>query len=155
MKKPKITIVGAGNVGASAAVWAAAKELGDIVLVDIIDGMPQGKALDLMETGPVEHFDTKIVGTNNFEDSSNSDVVIVTSGMARKPGMSRDDLVDANLNIVKPVSEQVAKYSPNCILMMVANPLDVMTWLAKQITGFPKHRVFGMAGFLDTARFRA
>jgi malate dehydrogenase len=152
--KNKVTIVGAGNVGATAAHWAAEKELADIVLVDVIEGMPQGKALDLMETGPVEDFDTKLIGTNDYKDSANSDIVVITAGLARKPGMSRDDLLEANRKIVYECTENVVKHSPNAILIIVSNPLDAMCHVAKAVSKFPKHRVFGMAGILDTARFR-
>jgi malate dehydrogenase len=152
--KNKVTIVGAGNVGATAAHWAAEKELADIVLVDVIPDMPKGKALDLMETGPVEDFDTKLIGTNDYKDSANSDIVVITAGLARKPGMSRDDLLEANRKIVYECTENVVKYSPNAILIIVSNPLDAMCHVAKAVSKFPKHRVFGMAGILDTARFR-
>jgi malate dehydrogenase len=152
--KNKVTIVGGGNVGATAAHWAAEKELADIVLIDIIEGMPQGKALDLMETRPVEDFDTKITGTNDYKDTANSDIVVITAGLPRKPGMSRDELLDVNKKIVQGVTEQVCKYSPNAILIIVSNPLDAMCHVAKMVSKFPKHRVFGMAGILDTARFR-
>jgi malate dehydrogenase len=152
--KNKVTIVGAGNVGATAAHWAAEKELADIVLFDIIEGMPQGKALDLMETRPVEDFDTKVIGTNDYKDTANSDIVVITAGLPRKPGMSRDELLDVNKKIVQSVTEQVVKYSPNAILIIVSNPLDAMCHVAKMVSKFPKHRVFGMAGILDTARFR-
>ena len=152
--KNKVTIVGGGNVGATAAHWAAEKELADIVLIDIIEGMPQGKALDLMETRPVEDFDTKVIGTNDYKDTANSDIVVITAGLPRKPGMSRDELLDVNKKIVQSVTEQVVKYSPNAILIIVSNPLDAMCHVAKMVSKFPKHRVFGMAGILDTARFR-
>jgi malate dehydrogenase len=155
MKRPKITIVGAGNVGATAAHWAAQREMGDIVLVDIIEGMPQGKALDLMETGPVEGFDTRITGTNGYEETTSSDVVVITSGLARKPGMSREDLLAKNKAIITSVTTEIVKRSPQSTLIMVTNPLDTMTYLAKQVSGFPKNRVVGMAGVLDSARFRS
>jgi len=155
MARPKITIIGAGNVGATAAHWAASKELGDIVLVDIVEGMPQGKALDLMETAPVEGFDVRITGTNNYDETANSDVVVITSGLARKPGMSREDLLEANKRIVMSVTAEAVKRSPNCFVIVVSNPLDTMTYLAKHVSGFPKNRVFGQAGVLDTARFRS
>ncbi|MGB9690611.1 MAG: malate dehydrogenase [Candidatus Sumerlaeaceae bacterium] len=155
MPRKKITIVGAGNVGATAAHWAAAKELGDIVLVDIVEGIPQGKALDLLEAGPVELFDSRIVGTNNYQDTANSDVVIITAGIARKPGMSRDDLQKTNAGIVKNVAEQAVKYSPDAIFIVVSNPLDVMAYVTYKVTGLPRSRVVGMAGILDTARYRA
>ncbi len=155
MKRNKITVVGAGNVGATAVHWAASKELGDIVLVDIVEGMPQGKALDMVETAPVEGFDCSIIGTNSYEESAGSDVVIITAGLARKPGMSRDDLLIKNFEIVKSCAEQCAKHSPDAFIIVVSNPLDVMTYVARAVTGFPKNRVLGMAGVLDSARFRA
>jgi malate dehydrogenase len=154
-KRNKITVIGAGNVGATAVHWAASKELGDIVLVDLIEGMPQGKALDMIETAPVEGFDCKITGTNGYEETADSDVIIITAGLARKPGMSRDDLLMKNFEIVKSCAEQAAKYSPNAYIIVVSNPLDVMTYVARQVSGFPKNRVMGMAGILDSARFRA
>jgi malate dehydrogenase len=154
MSRKKITIVGAGNVGATAAHWAAERELGDIVLVDVIEGMPQGKALDLMEARPIEGFDVEIAGTNGYAETKGSDVVIITSGLARKPGMSREDLLQKNKEIVESVTREVVKNSPNCIIIMVSNPLDTMTYLAKKVSGFPKNRVMGMAGILDTSRFR-
>ena len=154
MSRFKVTIVGAGNVGATAAHWAAEKELGDIVLVDIIEGMPQGKALDLMEASPVDGFDSRILGTNSYEETKDSDVVIITSGLARKPGMSREDLLQKNKEIVQSVTEQVVKHSPNCIIIMVSNPLDSMTYLALRVSKLPKERVVGMAGVLDASRFR-
>lgn len=154
MKRAKISIIGAGNVGATCAHWAAAKELGDIVLLDIVEGLPQGKALDLMESSPIEGFDSKIIGTNNYDDTTNSDVVIITSGLPRKPGMSRDDLLVANAKIVQTVTEQVAPRSPNAVLIVVSNPLDAMVYLAWKVSKFPAHRVVGQAGVLDTARFR-
>lgn len=153
-RRPKITIVGAGNVGATTAHWMASKELGDIVLVDVLDGIPQGKSLDLMEAGPVEDLDVTLTGSNSYEATANSDLVIITAGLARKPGMSRDDLLTKNSEIIKEVTQQVAKYSPKTIIIMVSNPLDVMTYEAMKISGFPKQRVVGMAGILDTARFR-
>ncbi len=152
--RPKITIVGAGNVGATTAHWMASKELGDIVLVDVLDGIPQGKSLDLMQAGPVEDLDVTLTGSNSYEATANSDLVIITAGLARKPGMSRDDLLAKNSAIIKEVTQQVAKYSPEAIIMMVSNPLDVMAYEAMKISGFPKQRVVGMAGILDTARFR-
>jgi malate dehydrogenase len=153
--RAKITIVGGGNVGATAAHWCAAKELGDIVLIDIIEGMPQGKALDLYEASPVEGFDCAIKGTNDYADTAGSDVVIITAGLARKPGMSRDDLLIKNAQIVQDVTEQAAKASPNAVLIIVSNPLDAMVQLAHRVSGFPKERVVGMAGILDTARYRS
>ena len=154
LTRKKITIVGAGFVGATAAHWAAIKELGDICLVDIVEGMPQGKALDLLESSPVEGFDAQIIGTNDYADTANSDVVIITAGLPRKPGMSRDDLLFKNAEIVKNVTEQIAKYSPNAYLIVVSNPLDAMVYVAHKVSGFPTNRVMGMAGVLDAARFR-
>ncbi len=157
MKRAKISIVGSGNVGATAAHWAASKELGDIVLVDIpqVDGMPQGKALDLFESSPVEGFDSKIIGTTSYEPTANSDVVIVTAGVARKPGMSRDDLININTSIVKSVAENVAKHSPNAVMIVVSNPLDAMVYVAWKASGFPTKHVIGQAGVLDAARYRS
>ncbi|MGD9035299.1 MAG: malate dehydrogenase [Syntrophobacterales bacterium] len=154
MRRNKITVVGAGFVGATAAHWAAAKELGDVALVDIIEGMPQGKGLDLLEAAPVEGFDAEVIGTNDYADTANSDVVIITAGIPRKPGMSRDDLLNTNTNIVKAVTEQVANHSPNAFLIIVSNPLDAMVYVAHKVSGFPTNRVMGMAGVLDSARFR-
>ena len=154
MGRKKITIVGAGNVGATAAHWAAEKELGDVVLVDIVEGMPQGKALDLMESRPVEGFDVNITGTNSYEETAGSDLVIITSGLPRKPGMSRDDLLQKNKEIVSSVTKSIAAKSPECIIIVVSNPLDTMSYVAKAVSGFPKNRVVGMAGILDSARFR-
>ena len=154
MGRNKITVIGAGNVGATAAHWAAEKELGDIVLVDIVEGMPQGKALDLMEARPVEGFDVSITGSNGYEDTAGSDVVIITSGLPRKPGMSRDDLLQKNKEIVSSVTKEVVAKSPDCIIIVVSNPLDTMSYVAKVVSGFPKNRVMGMAGVLDTARFK-
>jgi malate dehydrogenase len=151
-KRKKITIVGAGFVGATAAHWAASKELGDVVLIDIVEGVPQGKGLDLFEASPVEGFDSKIIGTNNYEDTKDSDIVIITAGIPRKPGMSRDDLLATNAKIVKSVTEEIVKYSPECYLIVVSNPLDAMVYVAKEVSGFPKNRVMGMAGVLDSAR---
>jgi malate dehydrogenase len=155
MGRKKITIVGAGNVGATAAHWAAIKELGDVVLMDIIEGMPQGKALDLMEAGPMEGFDANVIGTNGYEETKNSDVVIITSGIARKPGMSREDLLKINANIVSSVTEQIVKASPKCIIIVVSNPLDTMTYLTYKVSKFPKNRVIGQAGALDSSRFQS
>ena len=155
MGRKKISIIGAGFVGATAAHWAAEKELGDIVLVDILEGIPQGKALDLYEAAPIEGFDSRVIGTNAFEETKDSDVVVVTSGVARKPGMSREDLLATNKKIIESVVAQVVKASPNAILIMVANPLDTMTYLAVKRSGLPKERVMGMAGILDTGRFKA
>jgi malate dehydrogenase len=155
MKRSKITIVGAGNVGATCAHWAASKELGDIVLVDIVEGMPQGKALDLYEASPVEGFDATIVGANDYEASAGSEVVIITSGIPRKPGMSRDDLLATNVKIVAEVSAKVAAKSRDATLIVVSNPLDAMVFTAWKTSGFPTHRVVGQAGVLDTARYRS
>jgi malate dehydrogenase len=154
LRRKKVTVVGAGFVGATAAHWAAAKELGDVVIVDIIEGMPQGKGLDLLEAGPVEGFDAHVIGTNDYADTANSDVVIITAGIPRKPGMSRDDLLTTNTNIVKSVTEQVVKNSPEAFLIIVSNPLDAMVYVAHKVSGFPTNRVMGMAGVLDSARFR-
>ena len=155
MKRAKITIIGAGNVGATSAHWAAAKELGDIVLVDIVDGMPQGKALDLFEASPIERFDARITGTNGYEATADSDVVIITSGLARKPGMSRDDLLTKNTEIVAAVARQAAEASPDAVLIVVSNPLDAMVYVAWKTSGFPTERVVGQAGILDIGRYRA
>ncbi len=152
--RKKVTVIGAGHVGASCAVRLADKELADVVLVDIVDGVPQGKALDLLEACPVEGSDAKISGTNDYQDTANSDIVVVTAGFPRKPGMSRDDLLMKNYEIVKACVEPAAKYSPNSILVIVSNPLDAMCQVAYKVSGFSKNRVVGMAGILDTARFR-
>jgi len=151
----KVTVVGAGNVGATAAQRLAEKELCDVVLVDIVEGVPQGKSLDLTEAAPVEKHDAKITGTNSYEATADSDIVIITAGIPRKPGMSRDDLISTNAGIIKSVTEQIVKYSPNTILIIVSNPLDAMCHVALEASGFPKNRVIGMAGVLDSARFRA
>ena len=151
----KITVVGAGNVGATTAQRLADKELAnEVVLVDIIEGMPQGKGLDMHEAGPVEGSDSRVIGTNSYDATANSDIVVITAGIARKPGMSRDDLQSTNAGIVKAVTEQVAARSPKAILIVVSNPLDVMTYVALKVSGFDRHRVIGMAGVLDSARFR-
>jgi malate dehydrogenase len=151
-----ITVVGAGNVGATTAQRLAEKELArKVVLVDIVDGIPQGKGLDQWETAPIEGFDTRVIGTNGYAETEGSDVVIITAGIARKPGMSRDDLMNTNAGIVKGVAEQVARTSPNAILIIVSNPLDVMCYVAKKASGFPRQRVVGMAGVLDSSRYRA
>ncbi len=152
----KITVIGAGNVGASAAQLIAAKELAnDVVLIDVIEGMPQGKGLDMFEACPVEGSDTRVRGTNSYEDTANSDIIVITAGIARKPGMSRDDLQATNAGIVKTVTQQAVAKSPNAILIVVSNPLDVMAYVAKKVSGFERHRVIGMAGVLDSARFRS
>jgi malate dehydrogenase len=155
MARKKISIIGAGFVGATAAHWAAEKELGNVVLVDILEGIPQGKALDLFQASPVEGFDAKVIGSNGYEETIDSDVVIVTSGVPRKPGMSREDLLEINKKIIGSVVAEVVKKSPQAILIMVTNPLDTMTYLAFKRSGLPKQRVMGMAGILDTARFKA
>ena len=154
MARKKVTVVGAGNVGATTAHRLADKELCDVVLVDIIEGMPQGKALDLAQSGPVEGYDCKLTGTNGYKETANSDVVVITSGIARKPGMSRDDLLNTNGGIVGSVTEEIVKYSPNAIIIVVSNPLDAMSQVAFKKSGFPKNRVIGMAGVLDSARMR-
>jgi malate dehydrogenase len=152
----KITVVGAGNVGATAAQRLAEKELArTIVLVDVVEGVPQGKGLDQWESAPIEGFDTRVIGANDYSAAAGSEVFVVTAGIARKPGMSRDDLVRTNADIVKAVSAEIKKASPNAIVVVISNPLDVMCWVAKQVTGFPRERVIGMAGVLDTARYRA
>ena len=156
MRRAKISIIGAGNVGATCAHWAAAKELGDIVLLDIPDrvGVAQGKALDLACCAPIERFDSRIAGTADYKDIAGSDIVVVTAGMPRKPGMSRDDLIQVNVKIVKEVCEKVREYAPNSIVIVVSNPLDAMVYTAWKVTGFPTHRIMGQAGALDVARFR-
>jgi malate dehydrogenase len=152
----KITVVGAGNVGATTAQRLAEKELARyVVMVDVAEGIPQGKGLDQWESAPIEGFDSRIIGTNSYEETADSDIVVITAGIARKPGMSRDDLLNTNAGIVKQVSEQIKKTSPNAILIIVSNPLDVMSYVAMQVTGFPRERVLGMAGVLDTARYRS
>ena len=152
----KITVVGAGNVGATAAQRIAEKELArTVVMVDVAEGVPQGKGLDQWESAPIEGFDSRVIGTNGYDETAGSDIVVITAGIARKPGMSRDDLLNTNAGIVKSVSEQIAKSSPNAIIIVVSNPLDVMCYVAKQVTGFPRERVIGMAGVLDTARYRS
>src|SRR5215813_8769935 len=150
----KVSIVGSGNVGATAAHWIASKELADVVLIDIIDGVPQGKGLDLLEAMPIEKRDSYIIGTQDYADTVNSDVVVITAGVPRKPGMSRDDLLNINHKIMKDVVEKVVRYSPNCILIVVSNPLDAMAQAAYKLSGFSRNRVIGMAGVLDSARFR-
>jgi malate dehydrogenase len=152
--RKKITIIGAGNVGATTALWAALKELGDIVLFNRTKGLAEGRALDLKEASPLEGFDLEIVGTDRFEATSNSDVVIVTAGLARQPGMSREELLDKNAAIVGDLCAQIAKYCPQAVLIMVTNPVDAMVHVAAKATDFPKHRIVGMAGILDSTRFR-
>ena len=151
----KVTVIGAGNVGATAAQRLAEKELCDVVLIDIIEGVPQGKALDLTEAAPIEKHDAHLTGANAYDASADSDIVIITAGIPRKPGMSRDDLISTNAGIVKTVTQQIAALSPNSILIIVSNPLDAMCHVARAASGFPKERVLGMAGVLDSARFRA
>ena len=151
-----ITVVGAGNVGATTAQRVAEKELARrVVMVDVVEGIPQGKGLDQWQSAPIEGFDSRIIGTNGYDETAGSDIVIITAGIARKPGMSRDDLLNTNAGIVKSVSEQIARTSPNAIIIVVSNPLDVMCYVAKKVTGFPRERVIGMAGVLDTGRYRA
>jgi malate dehydrogenase len=152
--RKKVTIVGSGNVGATAAHWIASKELADVVLIDIVEGVPQGKGLDLLEAMPIEKRDSFILGTQDYKDTANSDIVVITAGVPRKPGMSRDDLLNINHNIMKAVVGEAVKYSPNCILIVVSNPLDAMAQAAFKMSGFPRERVIGMAGVLDSARFR-
>jgi len=151
-----ITVVGAGNVGATTAQRVAEKELARrVVMVDVVEGIPQGKGLDQWQSAPIEGFDARVIGTNGYDETAGSDIVIITAGIARKPGMSRDDLLNTNAGIVKSVSEQIARTSPNAIIIVVSNPLDVMCYVAKKVTGFPRERVIGMAGVLDTGRYRA
>lgn len=152
--RKKITVVGAGMVGATLGQRIAERDYADVVLVDVIPNMPMGKALDLLEAGPVVGYDTLVIGSNGYEETANSDIVVITSGLARKPGMSRDDLLRKNQEIVTQVVQQVTEKSPNCIIIMVTNPLDAMAQLAYKVSGFPRERVVGMAGVLDTARFR-
>jgi malate dehydrogenase len=152
--RKKITVVGSGNVGATVAHRLADKQLADVVLIDILEGIPQGKGLDLLESGPVEGYDVRIKGTNAYADTAGSDLVVLTAGFPRKPGMSRDDLLKANYDVVKGTVEQVVKHSPDCILIVVTNPLDAMAQTAYRVSGFSKNRVIGMAGILDTARYR-
>jgi malate dehydrogenase len=154
MGRPKITVVGAGNVGATCAHWAAARDLADVVLVDVVEGMPQGKALDLMQARPVFGFNVDVVGTNDYEATKGSKVVIITAGIPRKPGMSREDLINTNKNIMATVTKEVVAKSPNTFIIVVANPLDAMCYVAHKVSDFPRKRVMGMAGILDTARFR-
>jgi malate dehydrogenase len=152
--RKKVTIVGAGNVGATAAHWIASKELADVVLIDIMEGVPQGKGLDLLEAMPVEKRDSYVIGTNDYADTANSDIVVITAGIPRKPGMSRDDLLNTNHKIMQDVVSKVVKYSPNCIIIVVSNPLDAMAQAAFKMSGFSRNRVLGMAGVLDSSRFR-
>jgi len=150
----KVTVVGAGNVGASVALRLADREIADVVMTDILEGIPQGKGLDTLQAGPIVGSDSYIFGTNDYADTANSDIVVVTAGFPRQPGMSRDDLLMKNYEVIKSTTEKIAKYSPNCILIMVTNPLDAMCQVALRVSGFPKNRVIGMAGVLDSARFR-
>src|SRR5574337_587714 len=152
--RPKVTVVGAGNVGASVAQYTVEKELADVVLVDVIEGVPQGKALDLLEAGPLHRYDSRLVGFNGYDGTEGSDIVVVTAGFPRKPGMTRDDLLFKNAEVIQQVTQEVAKRSPDAILIMVTNPLDAMVQLAWKVSGFPPKRVMGMAGILDSARFR-
>src|SRR5271167_4695380 len=154
LMRNKVTIVGSGNVGATAAHWIASKELADVVLIDIIEGVPQGKGLDLLEAMPIEKRDSAILGTNDYADTADSDIVVITAGIPRKPGMSRDDLLNTNYKIMSDVVGKVVHHSPNCILIIVSNPLDAMCEVARKTSGFPRERVIGMAGVLDSARFR-
>jgi malate dehydrogenase len=152
--RKKITVIGGGNVGANCALRIAGKELADVVLVDVVEGVPQGKALDILQSGPVEGYDVEVTGSNDYAPTANSDIVIITAGLARKPGMSRDDLLIANTAIMKDATSKAVAVSPNAILIIVSNPLDAMCHVAYDVAGFPKNRVVGMAGVLDTARFR-
>ena len=152
--RKKITVIGAGNVGATAAHWAMARDLGDVVLLDIMEGIPQGKALDLWQSGPVDGFSCSVVGSNDYADTAGSDVVIITAGLARKPGMSRDDLLTKNVAIVKSCAQEAAKHSPDCVMIVVTNPIDAMVYTAFKASGLPKNRIIGMAGVLDSARYR-
>jgi malate dehydrogenase len=152
--RSKITVVGAGNVGATLAQRLADNEMGDVVLIDILEGVPQGKGLDMLESGPIAGYDSHVIGTNDYKDTAGSDIVVITAGVARKPGMSRDDLLKTNMNIVGECTKKVVEHCPQCILIIVSNPLDAMCHVAKKLSGFPRERVFGMAGVLDTARFR-
>src|ERR687896_2071771 len=154
MAKRKVTVVGAGNVGGTTAQRLAERNYADVVLVDIVEGLPQGKALDILESGPILGYDSKVTGANDYEETAGSDVVVITSGSPRKPGMSRDDLLKTNQNIVASVTEEVVEHSPETILVVVANPLDAMCHVAMETSDFPRERVIGMAGILDTARYR-
>ncbi len=154
-QRKKITVVGSGNVGATAAFLAAQKELADIVLLDVVAGIPQGKALDMFEASPIQGYNVNITGTQQYVDTENSDVVVITAGIARKPGMSRDDLIATNVRIISEVTRNIVAHSPDCILIVVTNPLDAMVYTAQQISGFPRSRIIGMAGVLDSARMRS
>jgi len=153
--RKKVTVVGAGNVGATAAFLAAQRELANIVMIDVMEGVPQGKSLDMYESSPILGFDALVHGTQDYADTADSDLVIITAGLARKPGMSRDDLLAINVRIVADVTRNIVRYSPNCVLLVVTNPLDAMVYTALKVSGFPKQRVIGMAGVLDSARMRA
>ncbi len=155
MARKKVSVIGAGNVGAHTALWVAQKEIADVMLIDIMEGMPAGKALDMMEAAPVEGFDANISGSNDYKDIEGSDIVVITAGLARKPGMSRSDLVGKNTAILKSVIDEVVKYAPNAILIIVTNPLDIMVYIAWKLSGFPAERVIGMAGALDSSRLKA
>ncbi len=155
MRRPKITVIGAGHVGESCAAWAAMKELGDVVLLDIVEGMPQGKGLDLCQAGPIDKFDANVLGTNDYKDTAGSDIVIITAGIPRKPGMSRDDLMSTNMGIVRSCSEGAFEYSPEATDIIISNPLDAMVQTAWKSTGLPTNRIVGQAGILDIGRFRA
>jgi malate dehydrogenase len=153
MKRKKITVVGAGNVGATTALYLAQKELGDIYLVDVVEGVPQGKALDIMQTRPIQNFDVNVVGSNDYAITKDSDIYVVTAGLARKPGMDRLDLLKKNAEIITGITEQIKKYSPNAIIIMVSNPIDVMVYLAYKVSGFPAHRVMPRAMLLSSMNF--
>lgn len=153
-QRKKVTVVGSGNVGATAAFLAAQKALADIVLLDVIEGVPQGKALDMFEASPIQGYNANVIGTNDYADTAGSDLVIITAGIARKPGMSRDDLLATNVKIVSEVTRNIVQHSPDCVLLIVTNPLDAMVYTAKRVSGFPRSRVIGMAGVLDSARMR-
>ncbi len=155
MAKKKITVVGAGHVGATTAQLIAYKKLGHVCLVDVVEGIPQGKALDLTESAPLENFDSQVIGLNSYEETADSDIVVLTAGLARKPGMTREDLRDKNASIIKSVSQEVVKHSPDCFMIVVTNPLDTMTYVAKKYSGLAKNRIIGMAGVLDSTRFRS
>ncbi|MBC7925859.1 MAG: malate dehydrogenase [Bryobacteraceae bacterium] len=152
--RKKVTVIGAGNVGANCAVRIADKHLADVVLVDVVEGVPQGKGLDILESGPIEGYDVAVSGTNDYEPTKGSDIVVITAGFPRKPGMSRDDLLMANYEVVRTATENAVKHSPDAILILVTNPLDAMCWTARQVSGFNRNRIIGMAGVLDTARYR-
>jgi malate dehydrogenase len=154
-KRKKLTVVGSGNVGATAAFLAAQRELGDVVLLDVVDGVPQGKALDMYEASPILGYDAQLTGTQDYQDTAESDLVIITAGIARRPGMSRDDLLATNVKIIAEVTRKIVAYSPECVILVVTNPLDAMVYTAKQVSVFPRERVIGMAGVLDSARMRS